>query len=599
MMHDRKVYLISFFVFILAVQISAQNQYFLYETDSRLPHTGLISTTADVADIDGDGDIDIIADAWDVFPPFNPYYLFINDGTGIFTQESFSRLPDTSFSSEQMGFVDVDADGDYDAYIGSEGEDMLFINDGDGYFDNQTQARLPSLVCDNIHFLPADLSGDMAWDLMPICLYQNGHNHYLLNNSTGHFIDVTDQRMPADTLFDLFGAVGDFDNDLDLDLFFAWITNSSDLHIRGLENINGYFVPFEEGRLPDRFARWMELADIDNDGDLDIVISGLISVGILINYDGIFRDETNQRITINVEQGVNRMGLGDFDDDGDIDIIAPTAPDGHCFLYLNDGNGYFTQADGRIPDSVGSYRWVQPFDADGDGDLDAFVACSGDGQQSILINYSTPDTIPPKVLASRLPQGVFDTAASEYPVKVSAYDNISVEKGALRSTISYRVNGGSFQETMMTFSGGTIFYGVIPRQPDNSFIEYYITLNDRMHNLTLIPSGAPDSLYSFLVSGQSIIGGDERQVPAKSTLSAYPNPFNSSVSISYFLKSDAHASIDIFNISGQRVASLFNGNIKAGNHEIVWDASGFASGEYFVRLKTGEIVRTERITLLK
>jgi Secretion system C-terminal sorting domain len=64
----------------------------------------------------------------------------------------------------------------------------------------------------------------------------------------------------------------------------------------------------------------------------------------------------------------------------------------------------------------------------------------------------------------------------------------------------------------------------------------------------------------------------------------YPNPFNPSTKISFGLATDSRVSLKIFNILGQEVMTLFNGNMVAGGHEVNFDASGLNSGIYFYRL---------------
>jgi len=441
--------IVQFIVLLLfIIPAKAQEQYFTDETDQRMPRPSGPSMSADVADIDNDGDLDITGDAWAAVPPHKPYYLFISDENGYFTNETEERLPDTAFNSTSVGFGDIDSDGDYDIYVSSENyQDLLYINNGTGYFLDETYQRLPTLACHNIGFVFGDFSGDSFLDIITICSFSSGLNYYFLNDGTGYFEDVTDIRMPADSVHDIFGAPADLDNDLDLDLLLTWFElDGSHLHIRGLENIDGYFTHFEEGRMDDRFARWIDTADIDNDGDLDIVISGIISMGILINQEGLFVDESEERLPDYdiYWGGCNMIGLGDYDNDGDIDIYAGFSVDEKDHLFVNDGQGYFELADERIPDTEASTRWPEPFDADGDGDLDLFLGCSGNGQQRILINHSTPDTIPPSILAEDLPLGDVDSLV-EYQVKISTYDNKSVEKGALTVSIFYRINGGDFK----------------------------------------------------------------------------------------------------------------------------------------------------------
>ena len=572
---------------LLAIPAIAQEHYFLDETDRRLPQQTSISARADVADIDGDGDLDIMGATWAAIPPYQPYYLFINDGRGFFTQENEERLPDTSFLSVDMGFGDIDGDNDYDIYVASEhNQDLLFINNGSGYFSNETAERFPPLACGNVGFVFGDFSGDSYLDVITICGYTFGLNHYLLNDGLGYFEDVTLERMPPDTLFDGWGAAVDIDNDLDLDLLLCWMNDPSVLHIRGLENVDGYFIPFEEGRIDDRRTRWIDTADIDSDGDLDVIISGIIDLGILINYGGRLVDETDDRLeNLGPEYGgPNRMGLGDYDNDGDIDIYAGYSIEVRDHLFLNNGQGYFSRADERIPETEASTRWVEPFDADGDGDLDLFLACSGDGVQRILINYSSPDTIPPRFLAFEGPEGIVDTA-SQYEVKVSAYDNISVEKGALAVALSYRVNGAPFDTADFTYCGGTIFSSAISGQQPGSFVEYFITLRDKMSNVTVSPPEAPDSLYSFWVSFQSDVE-NENETQLSSHLSVWPNPSNDALIVTYFGYPDDNLEVTIYDIMGRKIHSE-NLGVTGRSGWNDWNWTGWRnlpSGNYFIQL---------------
>ncbi len=64
----------------------------------------------------------------------------------------------------------------------------------------------------------------------------------------------------------------------------------------------------------------------------------------------------------------------------------------------------------------------------------------------------------------------------------------------------------------------------------------------------------------------------------------YPNPFNPSTKINFSLATDSRVSLKIFNILGQEVMTLINGNLVAGGHEVKFDASGLNSGIYFYRL---------------
>ena len=79
----------------------------------------------------------------------------------------------------------------------------------------------------------------------------------------------------------------------------------------------------------------------------------------------------------------------------------------------------------------------------------------------------------------------------------------------------------------------------------------------------------------------------------------YPNPFNPATEISYSIKQAGDVRIDVFNMLGQKVATLFEGYSEAGHHAVNWDASDQASGVYLYRLTAGEFVDTKKMMLLK
>jgi hypothetical protein len=79
----------------------------------------------------------------------------------------------------------------------------------------------------------------------------------------------------------------------------------------------------------------------------------------------------------------------------------------------------------------------------------------------------------------------------------------------------------------------------------------------------------------------------------------YPNPFNPTTEISFALPNAANVKLEIFNIMGQRVATLIDQRLQAGNHSVVWDGSQVASGIYFYRLDAGDYVESRKMVLLK
>ena len=80
---------------------------------------------------------------------------------------------------------------------------------------------------------------------------------------------------------------------------------------------------------------------------------------------------------------------------------------------------------------------------------------------------------------------------------------------------------------------------------------------------------------------------------------AYPNPFNPSTSIDIALDTDANVSVKVFNIMGQLVDVISDGNLNAGSHSVIWDASQVASGVYFINTQIESDVNVQKIMLVK
>ena len=99
--------------------------------------------------------------------------------------------------------------------------------------------------------------------------------------------------------------------------------------------------------------------------------------------------------------------------------------------------------------------------------------------------------------------------------------------------------------------------------------------------------------YSYEVSFANVI-------PVKTELSdAYPNPFNPSTSINYSIANDGHVEIMIYDAAGRLVDQLVNQDQTAGYNSITWNAANQASGMYFAKMVSGEVVQTQKLVLLK
>jgi hypothetical protein len=79
----------------------------------------------------------------------------------------------------------------------------------------------------------------------------------------------------------------------------------------------------------------------------------------------------------------------------------------------------------------------------------------------------------------------------------------------------------------------------------------------------------------------------------------YPNPFNPSTRINFGLKKAGNVEITVYNILGNKVATLFNGFKSAGSHSVLFNASEFSSGVYFYKIISENFVQTRKMLMLK
>ncbi|HEY3296056.1 MAG TPA: T9SS type A sorting domain-containing protein, partial [bacterium] len=79
----------------------------------------------------------------------------------------------------------------------------------------------------------------------------------------------------------------------------------------------------------------------------------------------------------------------------------------------------------------------------------------------------------------------------------------------------------------------------------------------------------------------------------------YPNPFNPTTSIALDLVDNGFVSLKVYNLMGQEVASLVNGNLSSGRHIVSFDAASLSSGVYLYRLNVNGFVAEKKMLLMK
>ncbi len=99
-----------------------------------------------------------------------------------------------------------------------------------------------------------------------------------------------------------------------------------------------------------------------------------------------------------------------------------------------------------------------------------------------------------------------------------------------------------------------------------------------------------------LVSAEPVAEG----IPTEVTLEQnYPNPFNPSTTISYTLQESAEVVIEVYSVTGQKVATMHQGMQQAGAHEVSFDASNLSSGSYIYKLRAGDQTLSRTMMLVK
>jgi hypothetical protein len=111
----------------------------------------------------------------------------------------------------------------------------------------------------------------------------------------------------------------------------------------------------------------------------------------------------------------------------------------------------------------------------------------------------------------------------------------------------------------------------------------------------------------FLLDDVVVTGGvvtstddDENFLPGTFVLQQnFPNPFNPTTQIRYSLPQSGEVQLLVFNMLGQKVATLVDGQQSAGWHTATFDASGLSSGTYIYQIQAGDYISTKKLTLIK
>lgn len=133
----------------------------------------------------------------------------------------------------------------------------------------------------------------------------------------------------------------------------------------------------------------------------------------------------------------------------------------------------------------------------------------------------------------------------------------------------------------------------------NNLIVAYLNLRNmfmgQMISAGIVPLTTPNVMYKGATDGDT-----DDLLPSGFALNQnYPNPFNPTTEISFSLPEASNVKLEVYNINGQVVTTLADGQFEAGVHQLTWDGRETASGMYFYKLTTNNFSETKKMLLLK
>ena len=259
-------------------------------------------------DYDNDGDLDILLTGYDGSAYTSIVYR--NDA-GSFTDIS-AGLQGRTYSSAAWG--DYDNDGDLDILLLGSGSGTVYRND-DGIFTG-TDAFFSSYTHGKGAAAWGDYDNDGDLDVLVTDQYPNS---FIYENDGGSFTEA----VPLPGVYDAEVAWGDYNNDGDLDLLFTGYTGSTRYTVL-YENNEGVFSGHYVGStgltdVEDASVAW---GDYDNDGDLDILLSGWTGSSTFARVYQNNGDDTFTDIVAGLSAVSSGSAVwGDYDNDEDLDIL--------------------------------------------------------------------------------------------------------------------------------------------------------------------------------------------------------------------------------------------------------------------------------------
>jgi len=541
-------------------------------------------------DYDNDGYLDLFANHADTS------HLYNNNGDGTFTRINQGTLATEGFGSgpiwgdyDNDSYLDLFTASGYDVF-GGDSTALLFHNNGDGTF---TKIIFPD-TSDFNQSSWGDYDNDGYLDLFVPCGINtlSGLDNFLYHNEgDGTFARITTGNIVNDGGLSVGCSWCDYDNDGYLDLFVRNTDGENNFlyHNDG----DGTFSKITQGVIVNDGGDggsncW---GDYDNDGDLDLFVGNYLGeVNFLYQNDGP-PDYTFTKITagsiVNDTSWTLGSTWGDYDNDGDIDLFVSNAIFQNNFLYSNNGNGTFTKivSGAIVNDPWGWSIGTSSADYDNDGDLDIFVSnvavtnwlYANDGNLNSWVNVKCIGTV-----------SNYSGIGTKVRIKANIF---GTDVWQLRE-----ISGEGQNSLNVEFGLGdvTVIDSIIIEWP-SGIIETYTSIGVNQF-ITATENGG-------------ITGIDENSfnLPNQFQLyQNYPNPFNPNTLVKYQIPELSFVTLKVYDVLGNEIATLVNGEKPVGSYQIEFDATILSSGIYFYRLQAvptgrqaGNFVETKKMVLLK
>jgi len=453
-------------------------------------------------------------------------------------------------------------------------------------------------------FLDVDNDNDLDLFLSGSQGFTNASSLYL-NDGSGNFTVVL--NTPFNPMYNCAADFADIDNDGDLDIMLGgqnWggVTYSFGTFLYLNDGSGNYTEVIGTSFIASSYGS-IDFADIDNDNDMDVLVTGYIGNGNGYSTN-IYTNDGNGNFTSVAHPfpnlGVSDVAFFDIDGDSDLDVILSgdtdfNTPNSKTDLYTNDGNGNFTLVT-NTPFLDVLWSSIDYADIDNDNDLDVIIL--GDSSTAIpsAMDYITTMYINDGNGNFSIDNSTLFPPASLGNVVFADVDNNGYEDLQFLGTANMFMNNICLTDLSVSISNGTILtanengatYQWLDCGNNNSIIngettQTFSPTSNGDYSVIITSGNCTDT--SQCISVNSV--GLENNTNFKINL--FPNPTNGTVSIN--CNNSNNTSIKIYNIDGKIVYSnYFKNSLTLDLNE--------SSGIYFIEIESNNSIQKMKLIKL-